>query len=700
MPDNPIRLLPFELPWNDSTASLTDVSGLLDAPAGRDGFIRVEDGHFVDGGGERFRILGVNMSFSGNFPDHDDAGKVAGRLAKFGINCVRLHHVDTRRAPDGIWDAETETKQALDPDRLDRLDNFVAELKARGIYVNINLKIGREAVEADGIPSPDALPRFDKGPDHFYPRLIELQQAYARDLLTHENPYTETRYVDETSVATIEINNESGLIFQWANGSLDDLPAPYEAVLQADWNAYLREEYADTDSLRSAWQSADDSEQDEQSLSDEHGLGDDSIPLLSNDAFGTWVSAAQHDWMSFLLERERKYNETMYSYIRDDLGAKQPITGTQIGFTTHDSQLGHDLIDIHGYWKHPQFPGESWDSQEWIVENDSILNADESVLHRLMSARLEGTPYTVSEYNHPAPNTYSSEAIPLLAAYAAFQDWDGIYFYSYSHTNDYASRSINNFFDIIGHTPKMLMMPVAAHLLLRSDIDSARETAVSTRNREELTDYLVESEGGLWRLPVLDESLSSTAPLIHQTVLRYGDDPEAATIPAIDAEIDRYVSDTGELIWDRSDPERSFVTVRTPETKGFVGFVPEGSISLGPNTTLTIGETMQGWANVFLTKTDDSRWLLVASGYAENEGMEWTDDEHTSVGEQWGSGPPLIEPIPLRLQFDTEGDAVNVYALDECGARTAEVEVASQEGGSTVIDLMDTRESLWYEIVL
>ena len=693
MPDD---LLAFTVPWDDATDSITNVSGLLDPPAGRDGFIRVEDDHFVDGNGERFRILGVNMSFSANFPDHEDAGAVAGRLAKFGINCVRLHHVDTRRSPDGIWDADTETKQALDPDRLDRLDNFIAELKSRGIYVNINLKIGREAVEADGIPSPDALPRFDKGPDHFYPRLIELQQEYARDLLTHENPYTETQYVDETAVATIEINNESGLVFQWANGSLDDVPTPYEDVLQADWNAYLREQYADTEALRSAWMA----EENERTISHEHALADDSIPLLTNEAFETWVESAQHDWMSFLQQREREYNETMYSFIRNDLGAKQPITGTQIGFATHDSQMGHDLIDIHGYWKHPQFPGDSWDSEEWIVENESIVNADNSVLHRLMSAQLEGAPYTVSEYNHPAPNTYSSEAIPLLAAYAAFQDWDGIYFYSYSHTNDYGSRSINTFFDIIGHTPKMLMMPVAAHLLLRGDVEAAQETIVSTLSREDLTEYLVESEGGLWQLPVLDESLPTTAPLLHQTQLRYGDEPASASVPTIDETADRFESDTGELIWDQSDPDHSFITINTPGTTGFVGFVPDDPIELGPDISLTIGETIQSWANVFLTKVDDARWLLVATGYAENEGMEWKDDDRSSVGEQWGSGPPLVEPIPLRLHISDGSDSASVYALDERGEREDEIDAVSQDGESTVIDLLDSQASLWYEITL
>ena len=684
------ELLPFELSWDDTTESVTNVSGLLNAPAGRDGFITVEDGQFVDGSGDRFRILGVNMSFSGNFPDHSDAADVAGRLAKFGINCVRLHHVDTRRAPDGIWDADTETKQQLDEDRLDRLDHFVAELKARGIYVNINLKIGREAVEADGVPFPDDLPRFDIGPDHFYPRLIELQQEYARRLLTHENPYTETRYVDEPAVATIEINNESGLVFQWANGSLDGLPEPYEEVLRDDWHAYLRVEYDWNDNLRAVW--------------DAEALADGSIPLIQNEGFGEWPRAVQHAWISFLQWRERAYNRTMYEFIRDELGANQPITGTQIGFASHDSQEVHDLIDAHGYWNHPQFPGESWDSQEWVVENVSIVNSDDSILHDLMTGQMEGAPYTVSEYNHPAPNTYSSEAIPLLATYAAFQDWDGIYMYSYSHTNEYGTRSINNFFDIVGHTPKMLMMPVAAHLFLRGDVATAHSTVTTSLSREKLREHLIEAEGGLWDMPLLSEDLPATTSLIHRTQLRYGEDPEPAQRSDIDGSTERHVTDTDEVVWDRTDPEHSYVTVETADTKGFVGFVPDGPIRLGPDLSLTIGETRQSWANVFVTNVaetaEETRWLLVASGYAENKGMEWTNAEKSSVGENWGSGPPLVEPIPLKLTFGTSTPTASVYALDETGQRQEALETVDSNGDALEIDLLDRQPSLWYEIAV
>ena len=98
------------------------------------------------------------MAFGANFPTHEDAEKVAGRMAKFGINCVRFHHMDMQTAPTGIFAADGRT---LDPDRLDRLDYFIAQLKAHGIYADLNLHVSRTY--------PDAPPRRKR-------RLADLRQ--------------------------------------------------------------------------------------------------------------------------------------------------------------------------------------------------------------------------------------------------------------------------------------------------------------------------------------------------------------------------------------------------------------------------------------------------------------------------------------------------------------------------------------------
>jgi len=68
----------------------------------------------------------VNVAFGGNFPTHVDVEKVAARMAKFCINCVRFYHMDTGTAPAGLLQNDRHT---FDPEALDRLDYFVTQLK-------------------------------------------------------------------------------------------------------------------------------------------------------------------------------------------------------------------------------------------------------------------------------------------------------------------------------------------------------------------------------------------------------------------------------------------------------------------------------------------------------------------------------------------------------------------------------------------
>src|SRR5687767_8276070 len=185
------EMFPFVLPWDDSTPTAISLAHLNDKPAGRHGFVHVRDGRLFSGD-QRIRIFGVNVCFGANFPTKDAAEKVAARMAKFGINCVRFHHMDMMNSPGGIFAKDGKT---LDPEQLDRLDYFIAKLKEHGIYTNLNLHVSRthpDRPKSEKKTNPD----YDKGVDNYEPAMIAAQKDYARDLLTHKNAYTGNRYVD------------------------------------------------------------------------------------------------------------------------------------------------------------------------------------------------------------------------------------------------------------------------------------------------------------------------------------------------------------------------------------------------------------------------------------------------------------------------------------------------------------------------
>ena len=157
----------------------------------------------------------------------------AATLARFGINMVRLHFLDLP-APRGIVDASKNDSRSFDLQQLDRLDFLFSELKKRGIYADLNLNVGRSYKAGDGVQDFDKI-QWGKGLTLFDPRLIELEKEYARQLLTHVNPYTGLAYRDDPAIAIVEILNENGLYLGFR------APTPYyNEELTRLYNDWLR----------------------------------------------------------------------------------------------------------------------------------------------------------------------------------------------------------------------------------------------------------------------------------------------------------------------------------------------------------------------------------------------------------------------------------------------------------------------------
>ncbi|MBI5832981.1 MAG: carbohydrate binding domain-containing protein [Armatimonadetes bacterium] len=253
----PADMFPFVLPWDDDSPGITDLSGWLDKPAGRLGPVRAgADGHLYTGD-RQLRLFGVDQTFSANFPTHEQAEKVAGRLAKFGVNIMRFHIMDMARYPRGLLARDATNTRDFDPEALERLDYYTAQLKARGIYTYLCLLNYRPFAAADGLPKPiEELGNPYQGrhvPGFWDPAQIALQKEYAQRLLSHRNAYTQLTYAEDPAVAFVEINNENGLIHAWLSGTVDGLPAVFREQLQARFAAWLRGRYASTEVLRAAW---------------------------------------------------------------------------------------------------------------------------------------------------------------------------------------------------------------------------------------------------------------------------------------------------------------------------------------------------------------------------------------------------------------------------------------------------------------
>lgn len=241
-------LFPFVLPWDDSAYTPVSLSELSAAPAGAQGHVQSREGHLYVGN-RRIRFVGMNFTFSAALPaSRSDAVAIASRLAKYGVNAVRLIPLDARPFPDGLLNADRRT---LNADALARFDWFVHSLQQRGIYIALPLHVGRRLPIAGDERSEE--PPAYNGLEFFDAEAIRLQQEYARTLLWHRNPHTGLRYANDPGIAFVEIANENGLVINWWRGRFESWPTAALTHLTQRWNDWLRLRYGNEEALQRHW---------------------------------------------------------------------------------------------------------------------------------------------------------------------------------------------------------------------------------------------------------------------------------------------------------------------------------------------------------------------------------------------------------------------------------------------------------------
>lgn len=424
----------------------------------------------------------------------------------------------------------------------------------------------------------------------------------------------------------------------------------------------------------------------------------------SGDGFrGT--TEARKDWLRFLRDLEHRYYDIMVSHVREHCGYPGIIFGTIMMNSPASVQSRLEVIDGHAYWQHPHFPNNPWDPVDWTVNNVSMVNTlgEDNTLAALARQRIKGKPFTVTEYNHPQPMYYGAEGPLLLAAYAAMQDWDGIWMFDYGHGQDGTATMgyARGFFDTGQHSGKMANLLLAANLFRRADVRPAvgEITMAVTPDRE--IDLLVNT----WPWNIFSAGqmgLSGKHAFIRRLSTDAGDAPSGLTnAPAAPAG-NVLTSDTGELRWDAAAAGRGVVTVNTPRSKAVVGFVTNRVVQLG-ELTFTAASNRLGWCSFGATLTrgdsftNDCTALVVASGWWENTGQVWKDATRNSVGNQWGGPPMRMEVIPFTLTLPVPTNRVTVWRLNQVGQRLGTLDVTGS-ATNTVLTVTANAATIWYEI--
>jgi hypothetical protein len=144
--------IPANVPLFDSARQVT-LPSIDRAPAGSRGFVRTtSDGRFVFEDGSPARFVGVTLEWSACLPDSAQAIVMAARLAKLGVNLVRLRYFENSYWWGGslsILDVAAGAR-TLNPETMRRFDWFVHQLRLHGIHSYLTLQSARAPVAADG----------------------------------------------------------------------------------------------------------------------------------------------------------------------------------------------------------------------------------------------------------------------------------------------------------------------------------------------------------------------------------------------------------------------------------------------------------------------------------------------------------------------------------------------------------------------
>src|SRR5690606_19882412 len=127
-----------------------------------------------------------------------------------------------------------------------------------------------------------------------------------------------------------------------------------------------------------------------------------------------------NDWNRFLAEMNFRYYRDEISHLRS-IQVQQLIAPNAGGNFQAAEKWNHlvlgDFFDEHRYHDHP-----AW-NETMKFRNHSSLASGAHIIRGFAQSRLAGLPFALTEWDYCFPNDFRAEGGPMLAAYAAFQDW-------------------------------------------------------------------------------------------------------------------------------------------------------------------------------------------------------------------------------------------------------------------------------------
>lgn len=651
-------------PPKDPSATSFDLSFLNEHPAGRHGFVRIKDGHFIFEDGTPARFWGTNFEGADNFPSHEQADALALRLSRLGVNLLRLHLADNGWIKNNFFDPKANNTLTLDPGQVDKFDYLVSALKKNGIYIYPDWLVFRQYREGDGVAAYKELGLGAKGVAHFDPRVIELNKLYAKEVLGHVNTYTGLALKDDPVYVGNEIVNESSLFCSFGEQKFpqyywDELQKLYEA-----WGGQGALTHFKWD-----------------------GASDKMVPILNPE------NAEQT--MKFYLYQMAKTNLEMKQFL-SELSPHALLAGSNMGLpvlgnTKADSVL--DFMDAHFYWDYPQVDkvGGDWHKVEYApLGNSSELKKPfGSFISRLSNCVVIDKPLIVTEWNVCFPNEYRAEGPVLMASYGSLQDWGGILQFEYL-SDPIGTNRMKTF--AINRRPDNEPVFQAGALIFRNNMLKTSDITVA----EKLSDDQVMANGmksnWLYEHNWLPYTVKVGKEFTGSESAAPADLSGLGNLHQDDAK--RFISSTGE---ETLNYGKGILKLDSPQVQGFTGFIGTGDTLGTTDFSMTLSSKAP-FASVLAIALDGKpihqshKLLVVAVSKSMNSGQTFNADRHALTDP--GNVPILMEGVRGTLQIRVDA-ALTVTSLDSNGKKGTPL-TTHREGTRIQFDISPSDQTSYY----
>ena len=353
----------------------------------------------------------------------------------------------------------------------------------------------------------------------------------------------------------------------------------------------------------------------------------DEIKFPAFDKYRAYPAELKQVVADFLVMLDAEYWGSMNDYLKEDLGIKALTFGTALPCAPVTVMSKFDIVDSHAYWNHPSFPGSGWDTRNYYVSNRCLVNAkDGGTLATLAKLRVYGKPYSVTEYDHPYPNQYSSEMMPMLAVMASLQDWDCIYSFCYelSQRNPQKQR-ITGYFDQASNPAKIAAMPFAARVFREFKIKPFEKSMYYVVTPETEAAVIAKMGSNWNNVPPEGFGINQKASLSAQLGCFVTDNQNFNVQHKDFIKVDdrRYIKfdasegfDNGGLYWDAGqgyfvfNNEEVYVSITRPGAKADAEILP-GAFTFIP---------AEDFALVAGVKTDEAKWFIFSCCWSGNQG--------------------------------------------------------------------------------